>query len=128
MSDPDDARTLGRARHAATRGDWQEAFDLFLAADADGALGQDDLPLLADVAYAAGYLDVTIAVWERVHAACIKAGDPVAAAGAAARVAMHLLFDTALMAPERGWLARAAAARGSGADVGARVARGGPRV
>jgi tetratricopeptide (TPR) repeat protein len=31
----------------------------------------------------------------------------VAAAGAAVRVAMHLLFDTALMAPVRGWLARA---------------------
>ncbi|HSK91557.1 MAG TPA: hypothetical protein VK875_09605 [Euzebyales bacterium] len=107
MSDPDGARTLGRARDAATRGNWQEAFDLFLAADADGELGPDDLPVLADVAYAAGYLDVTIAVWERVHAACIEAGDSVAAAGAAARVAMHLLFDTALMAPVRGWLARA---------------------
>ena len=31
----------------------------------------------------------------------------MAAAGAAVRVAMHLLFDTALMAPVRGWLARA---------------------
>ena len=39
--------------------------------------------------------------------ACIQAGDQVAAAGAAVRVAMHLLFDTALMAPVRGWLARA---------------------
>ena len=37
----------------------------------------------------------------------MRAGDPVAAAGAAVRVAMHLLFDTALMAPVRGWLARA---------------------
>lgn len=107
MSDPDRSHTLARARHAATHGDWQEAFDLFLAADADGQLGPDDLPLLGDVAYAAGNLDVTIAAWERLHAACIEAGDPVAAAGAAARVAMHLLFDTALMAPVRGWLARA---------------------
>src|ERR671915_1228027 len=32
---------------------------------------------------------------------------PGAAAGAALRVAMHLLLDTALMAPVRGWLARA---------------------
>ena len=31
----------------------------------------------------------------------------MAAAGAAVRVAMHLLFDTTLMAPVRGWLARA---------------------
>jgi tetratricopeptide (TPR) repeat protein len=80
--------------------------DLFLAADANGQLGPADLPLLGDVAYAAGDLDVTIAAWERVYAACIEADDPVAAAGAAARVAMHLLFDTALMAPVRGWLAR----------------------
>ena len=36
-----------------------------------------------------------------------RAGDEVAAAGAAVRLAMHLLFDTALMAPVRGWLARA---------------------
>src|SRR5829696_577308 len=37
----------------------------------------------------------------------MQGGDPVAAAGAAVRVALHLLFDTALMAPVRGWLARA---------------------
>jgi hypothetical protein len=43
----------------------------------------------------------------RAHAGCMRAGDQVAAAGAAVRVAMHLLFDTALMAPVRGWLARA---------------------
>ena len=37
----------------------------------------------------------------------VEAGDRVGAAGAAVRVAMHLLLDTALMAPVRGWLARA---------------------
>jgi tetratricopeptide (TPR) repeat protein len=63
--------------------------------------------VLGEVAYAAGHLDVTIEVWERAHAASLQAGDPVAAAGAAVRIAMHLLFDTALMAPVRGWLARA---------------------
>jgi tetratricopeptide (TPR) repeat protein len=63
--------------------------------------------VLGEVAYAAGHLDVAIEAWERAHAACLLAGDQVAAAGAAARVAMHLLFDTALMAPVRGWLARA---------------------
>ena len=51
--------------------------------------------------------------------------DSVAAAGAAIRVAMHLLLDTALMAPVRGWLARAEqAARGSAGDTRARVAGG----
>ena len=37
----------------------------------------------------------------------MRAGDQVGAAGAAVRVAMHLIFDTALMAPVRGWLGRA---------------------
>jgi hypothetical protein len=63
--------------------------------------------VLGEVAYAAGQLNVTIEAWERAHAACVQAGDQVAAADAAVRVAMHLLFDTALMAPVRGWLARA---------------------
>ncbi|MGH2782460.1 MAG: transcriptional regulator, partial [Thermoleophilaceae bacterium] len=51
--------------------------------------------------------DVAVETWERTHALCVQAGDQVAAAGAAVRVAMHLLLDTALMAPVRGWLARA---------------------
>lgn len=95
------------ARSAAARGGWQEAFDLLAAADADGRLALADLPLLGETAYAAGELDVTIETWERVHAAAVQAGDPLGAAGAAVRVALHLLFDTALMAPVRGWLARA---------------------
>src|SRR3954468_4719762 len=96
-----------RARSAVARGGWEEAFDLLVEADADGLLAGTDLPLFGQVAYAAGDLDVTIEAWERTHAACMQAGEPVAAAGAAVRVAMHLLFDTALMAPVRGWLARA---------------------
>jgi tetratricopeptide (TPR) repeat protein len=98
---------VARAHSAAARGDWQQAFDLLMEADADSPLTATDLPLLGEVAYAAGHLDVTIEAWELVHAGCMQAGDQVAAAGAAVRVAMHLLFDTALMAPVRGWLARA---------------------
>ena len=99
--------SLERAREAAASGDWDEAYGLLMRADSDGLIGPGDLPLLAEVAYAAGYLDVTIEVWERTHALCVEADDPVAAAGAAVRLAMHLLLDTALMAPVRGWLARA---------------------
>jgi hypothetical protein len=40
---------------------------------------------------------VTIDAWERAHALCVEAGDTEAAAGAAVRVAMHLLFDTAFV-------------------------------
>jgi tetratricopeptide (TPR) repeat protein len=101
------AGPVERARAAAARGGWQEAFDLLSGADADGLLAAADLPVLAEAAYAAGQLDVTIETWERAHAACVQAGDPIGAAGAAVRVALHLLFDTALMAPVRGWLARA---------------------
>ena len=107
MSDDADGGLVERARDAATRGDWQNAFDLLVEADADGVLAPADLPVLGEVAYAAGDLDVAIEAWERAHAACIQTGDQVAAAGAAVRVAMHLVFDTALMAPVRGWLARA---------------------
>lgn len=66
-----------------------------------------DVPVLAEVAYAAGHLDVTMTAWERVHRSCVASDDQLGAAGAAARVAMHLLFDTALMAPVRAWLRRA---------------------
>ena len=98
---------VARARHAASHGDWQQAYTLLSEADAKGLLSRADRPLLCDVAYAAGHLDVAIEMWERMHVECLDAGDVVAAAGAAARVAMHLLLDTTLMAPVRGWVARA---------------------
>jgi tetratricopeptide (TPR) repeat protein len=107
MSDGAGRGLVERARDAAALNDWRQAFDLLTEADTDGLLAPTDLPVLGEVAYAAGHLDVTIEAWERAHAACLQAGDQVAAAGAAVRVAMHLLFDTALMAPVRGWLARA---------------------
>ena len=107
MSDGAGRGLVERARSAAAGGGWQQAFDLLMEADAAGLLAPTELAVLGEVAYAAGHLDVTIEAWERAHAACMQAGDHVAAAGAAVRVAMHLLFDTALMAPVRGWLARA---------------------
>jgi len=107
MSAGVDGDVVERARGAASRGDWDEAFDLFVKADAGGLVSTGDLPVLAEVVYAAGHLDVTIEVWERAHAVCVQSGDDVAAGGAAVRVALHLLIDTALMAPVRGWLGRA---------------------
>ena len=57
------------------------------------------------------------------------AGDRLAAAGAAVRVAMHLLFDTALMAPVAAGLgARRAAPGGPGRDAGSRVAGRGSQL
>src|SRR3954453_6249976 len=107
MTDAVGETVVQRARDAASRGDWGTAFELFMKADADGLAGPADLGVLGEVAYAAGHLDVTIEAWERAYAVCVNAGDKDAAAGAAVRVAMHLLFDPALMAPVRGWLARA---------------------
>jgi hypothetical protein len=107
MTDAGGEAVIRRARDAAARGDWGAAFELFMRADADGLAGPADLAVLGEVAYAAGHLDVSIEAWERTYALCVEAGDEDAAAGAAVRVAMHLLFDTALMAPVRGWMARA---------------------
>jgi tetratricopeptide (TPR) repeat protein len=104
-------RTVARdvlkdARDASARGDWQHAYQLLVEADAGQLLDGPGLALYADCAYAAGHLDVTIDAWERVHAEGLRAGDRLMAAGGAVRVALHLLFDTALMAPIRGWAAR----------------------
>jgi tetratricopeptide (TPR) repeat protein len=98
---------LNRAREAAGRGDWREAYDLLSEADATTPLGGPDLAFLADVAYAAGRLDITIGAWERAYSQSMLAGDQQSAAAAAVRVAMHLLFDTAFMAPVRAWIKRA---------------------
>ncbi|MCX5192475.1 transcriptional regulator [Streptomyces sp. NBC_00249] len=103
----DDGSALDRARGAAGRGAWAEAYAAYLEArEADG-LGPAELADFAGVAYAAGHLDVAIETWERLHADLARLGEDNGAAGAAVRVAMHLLFDTALMAPVRGWLRRA---------------------
>ena len=70
-----DAVGLGlveRARDAAAREDWQQAFDLLMEAEADGRLAPAELALLGEVAYAAGHLDVTIEAWERAHAAYLQ--------------------------------------------------------
>ena len=107
MQEATEATPLERARGAAATGDWEDAYELLFEVDAKTPLAGPDLALLAGAAYAAGHLDVTIEAWERVHRASVLAGDHLAAAGAAVRVAMHLLFDTALLAPVRAWLTRA---------------------
>lgn len=106
MSEASRDTLLDQAHDAASRGDWRQAHTLLDDADARGQLGGPDLPFLANVAYAAGHLDQTIEVWERIHADSLRAGDHPSAAAAAVRIALHLLMDTALMAPVRGWLAR----------------------
>src|SRR5687767_5976224 len=107
MAEPADIALLDRARDAAGRGDWRLTYGLLAPADAATGRSGPALELLAMSAYAAGHVDVTIDAWERLHADAVRGGNHLAAAAAAARVALHLLFDTALMAPIRGWVARA---------------------
>ena len=107
MHEASGATAIELARDAAARGDWQGAYERLAEVDARTPLTGSDLALLAGVAYSAGHPGVTIEAWERIHRASVEAGEQLAAAGAAVRVAMHLLFDTALLAPVRGWLTRA---------------------
>ena len=99
MTEGSDPGLVERAHAAAARGGWQDAFDLLTAADADGVLGPADLPLLGEVAYAAGDLDVTIEAWERAHAACIQLDDQVAAAGAISAVSKSRCIARRTAAP-----------------------------
>ena len=107
MHEVNEAPLLKRAHGAAADGDWQQAYELFVEADAREPLDQTDLAVFANCAYAAGHVNATIDAWERLHAERLRAGDHLMAAGAAVRVALHLLFDTALLAPIRGWASRA---------------------
>ena len=107
MDDPAGTDWLEQGRAAAARGEWQQAYDVLVQADQHIRLTVEDLGLLAQVAYASGHLEATIEAWERAHAQAHQAGDSLAAAGAACQVALHLLMDTALMAPVRGWVRRA---------------------
>jgi tetratricopeptide (TPR) repeat protein len=108
---------IEQARGAASKGDWHQAYDLLVQAESREPLAGEDLAMFADMAYAAGHLDVTIEVWERAHAGAVKAGDHVEAALAAVRVAFHLLADTALLAPVRGWVKRAERLLEGGAET-----------
>ena len=69
----------------------------------------DDASLVqrAEAAYAVGDPEGAVTAWERLYAARVARGEPEGAAEAACRVALHLLCDTGLMSPVRGWLGRA---------------------
>src|SRR5215210_800308 len=107
MDDVAGSKLVEEGREAAASGDWPQAYRLLVRADEHTRLTVNDLGLLAEVAYGAGHVEATIAAWERAHTEAVPAGDSLAGADAAARVALHLLMDTALMAPIRGWVRRA---------------------
>src|SRR5688572_18295071 len=107
MAEPADIPLLDRARDAAGRGDRRLTYELLAPADTATGLSGPALELLAMSAYASGHLDVTIDAWARPHTDAIRGGNQLAAAGAAARVALHVVSDPALLPPDRGWGPRA---------------------
>ena len=98
---------IADARAAIDRGDWPVALAAARRADADGALDAEGLQVLAEASYGAGHLEAAIEAFERQHTRCLADGDRLGAAAAATSVAMYLMMDTGLMAPVRGWAARA---------------------
>ena len=94
------------AREAFSRHAWREAFDLFTASDASGALEPHDLESLAEAAWFTGRFDESIEARERAHEAYLAAGNR----RRAAFVAIRLFFDHFMkLTPSvaAGWSARA---------------------
>jgi hypothetical protein len=100
---------LEAARAAADEGAWRGVLD---ALPATSGLSDEALQLRAAALYATGDLEGCLASWQQLHARHAASGNREDAAGAAAMTAMFLLIDTGLMAPVRGWIARAELALG----------------
>jgi class 3 adenylate cyclase len=101
-----DEALLNRARDAAERRAWDEAYEMLSAADFERALGLDELHILAEAAYLDGHPHVALETWERIHRSGLADGDTFAAAEAAVRVC-DLLTDVGEFATLRGWIRRA---------------------
>jgi tetratricopeptide (TPR) repeat protein len=95
---------LDVARTAAADGAWTQALAALPESSRDDP---EALEIRAAALYALGDLEGCLTAWERMHARCAASGDPIGAARGAVMTALHLLIDTGLMAPVRGWVARA---------------------
>src|SRR5690349_13367832 len=73
----------------------------------NATVSPEDLERQALERYVAGDLEGSLAAWEAVYDGELAAGRTEAAARAAALVALNLLCETGLLAPVRGWVARA---------------------
>ncbi|MFB7370544.1 LuxR C-terminal-related transcriptional regulator [Streptomyces sp. NPDC056222] len=103
----EEAPVVERARDAAARESWAEAYVLLREADRHPsvALGPDDLDLLADAAWWAGHVDESVAARLRAHAGYVAAGDH----RGAGQVAWWLHFEYRSLgrpATAAGWLHR----------------------
>ncbi|MFC9791472.1 LuxR C-terminal-related transcriptional regulator [Streptomyces sp. NPDC127584] len=108
MSVPLTTDPVDRARSAAARESWAEAYMLLHAHDLHPSRGltADDLSVLADAAWWSGHVDESVAARLRAHAACLAADDHRGAGLAAWR-----LYDEysglGRPAAAAGWLHRA---------------------
>jgi class 3 adenylate cyclase len=85
MSDTLDKLTAGREAH--TRHEWEQAYELLRAVDADAPLGPEDLERLADTARWSRHYSEMLDAFERAEAAFARAGDRRGAARAALQLA-----------------------------------------
>ena len=93
---------IDEAGVALVRGDWRRALEILGDDSSD-----DALQLRAAACYGAGDLEACVTAWEDLHRNRRGSGDLSGAAWAAGMVALHLMIDTGLMSPVRGWIRRA---------------------
>lgn len=95
-----------RGRYFHDHRAWAEAFEAFARADARGPLDRDDLERLAWSAALTGNDEAFLGALERLHQACVSAGECVRAARAAFWLGFHL-SSLGERSRAAGWLARA---------------------
>lgn len=99
---------LAKARQAADRRAWLEAYQRFLELDQAAALGVEDLERLAMAAYLTGHESDALAAMERVHHAWLGSGDEWIARAARWAIWLGILyFLEGSHAQGGGWMARA---------------------
>ena len=96
---------LERGRDAYERRAWREAFDSLTRADEEAPLALDDLDLLATSGFMLARDDDFTRILERMHHACLGAGDTPRAIRCAFWIGMNLALRGE-MGPASGWLAR----------------------
>lgn len=99
--------SLGRGRDAHALQNFDEAYALLSAADAEAPLGIDDLDRLADAAFLSGREHEGDDVLARMSRLALAQGEPAKAARAAFWLAFSL-FSRGQLAQGGGWLGRAA--------------------
>jgi class 3 adenylate cyclase len=106
---PVETGSLAQARDAFERRDWQRAFELLTAADAEERLGPEDLERLGEAARWSRHFDAVLDAFERAAAGWERAGDR----RGIARVALKLVMEHQMRGNEAvgsGWFRRAARA------------------